>query len=485
MDTTHLVDGMSTARRRSLGVWVAVLGLLCVLLPPHAVSVAGALSTPAAAIMEMPALTPLQTSRQGAAHLILTGHLRDATTGKPIMNGLVSAGGLGTLSNAQGVYHLAVPRSQARPASLLIIAGGYLPLAQKVPARGTTVTTAALQPLSTLTAVLEGAVRDAQSNAAIAGAAVGSPAHVAIADDTGHYALTLPGGRQLLLTSSAHGYTWGVPCMIASDNNQMISGGPIAFDVSGVCGLQSTWSNPAVGATLTALPQVVPATTHALTFTGQSTTGIESAFAVTYPDGLADFLPLTLRGNRFTGVVRFTHGQGIYQIEINNNTGFADFNLPVYVGVPYTPRPPVSLYTPDSASASLAQMEGLALAALNALRVHYKVAPLHMSVALQDEAHQHSVDIVVHNYYNQHPHVGSDGSTFLQRVAATGAKVRLVGEDIANDTSVLSAINGLMNSPGHRVNILNPSYSEVGIGIARQSDLTEVLTIDFVQLAGS
>jgi uncharacterized protein YkwD len=39
------------------------------------------------------------------------------------------------------------------------------------------------------------------------------------------------------------------------------------------------------------------------------------------------------------------------------------------------------------------------------------------------------------------------------------------GENIALAQSLSIAHNGLMNSPGHRANILNPAFGHVGIGI--------------------
>jgi uncharacterized protein YkwD len=46
-----------------------------------------------------------------------------------------------------------------------------------------------------------------------------------------------------------------------------------------------------------------------------------------------------------------------------------------------------------------------------------------------------------------------------------GIKYGLAGENLAGAETVKEGFKGLMDSPEHRKNILNPSYDEVGIGV--------------------
>lgn len=46
---------------------------------------------------------------------------------------------------------------------------------------------------------------------------------------------------------------------------------------------------------------------------------------------------------------------------------------------------------------------------------------------------------------------------------------RTAGENIAGNGSVTGANTALMNSPGHRANILNPNFTHIGIGIGINS----------------
>src|SRR5713226_4782392 len=65
-------------------------------------------------------------------------------------------------------------------------------------------------------------------------------------------------------------------------------------------------------------------------------------------------------------------------------------------------------------------------------------------------------------------HTGPDGSTFEHRINAAGySDWTAIGENIAaGQQSPQQVVDDWMNSPGHRANILDPSFRDVGIGIA-------------------
>jgi hypothetical protein len=67
------------------------------------------------------------------------------------------------------------------------------------------------------------------------------------------------------------------------------------------------------------------------------------------------------------------------------------------------------------------------------------------------------------NYFN---HRGIDGSSPTERAQRAGYRSG-VGENIAYGvSSAQDAFKLWMNSPGHRSNILNPSYTDLGLGIS-------------------
>jgi uncharacterized protein YkwD len=62
-------------------------------------------------------------------------------------------------------------------------------------------------------------------------------------------------------------------------------------------------------------------------------------------------------------------------------------------------------------------------------------------------------------------HNTPDGSTPLTRAVGAGARFTVVGENLAVAPNVDVAHRGLMNSPGHRANILGERYRRVGVGV--------------------
>ncbi len=60
---------------------------------------------------------------------------------------------------------------------------------------------------------------------------------------------------------------------------------------------------------------------------------------------------------------------------------------------------------------------------------------------------------------------GGGGSNAVDRMAAAGVTYRTAGENLALAPTLSLAHTGLMNSPGHRANILHPDFGRVGIGI--------------------
>lgn len=81
---------------------------------------------------------------------------------------------------------------------------------------------------------------------------------------------------------------------------------------------------------------------------------------------------------------------------------------------------------------------------------------------LNQAAQKHTVDMAENDYFE---HTGLNGSSPSDRVTATGYQWTAVAENIAVGSSTPQAVvEGWMNSEGHRANILNCDYREIGIG---------------------
>ncbi|SCL58534.1 CAP domain-containing protein [Micromonospora chersina] len=82
-------------------------------------------------------------------------------------------------------------------------------------------------------------------------------------------------------------------------------------------------------------------------------------------------------------------------------------------------------------------------------------------------AQRHSQDQADHKTMS---HDGSDGSDVGDRLDRVGYAWRSYGENVAwNQQSPAAVMDAWMNSPGHRANILNCSFTEIGVGVARSN----------------
>ncbi len=62
-----------------------------------------------------------------------------------------------------------------------------------------------------------------------------------------------------------------------------------------------------------------------------------------------------------------------------------------------------------------------------------------------------------------------------------GISYRSAGENIAKgQTTPQQVMQGWMNSPGHRANILNSSFTQIGVGIAKNSQGQLIWTQQFI-----
>lgn len=82
--------------------------------------------------------------------------------------------------------------------------------------------------------------------------------------------------------------------------------------------------------------------------------------------------------------------------------------------------------------------------------------------ALARVARAHSQDMFARGYF---AHITPEGISPADRVRAAGIKYLITGENLALGPTLNICHTGLMNSPGHRANILHKSYGRVGIGI--------------------
>jgi uncharacterized protein YkwD len=101
----------------------------------------------------------------------------------------------------------------------------------------------------------------------------------------------------------------------------------------------------------------------------------------------------------------------------------------------------------------------------NKSRAEQKLPPLTINALLTDAARRHSENMAIKG---EMKHI-LDGKNPAQRIKEAGYKYTYAGENIAmgENTPVPQIFEAWMKSQGHRANILNSDYREIGIGIAR------------------
>jgi uncharacterized protein YkwD len=126
---------------------------------------------------------------------------------------------------------------------------------------------------------------------------------------------------------------------------------------------------------------------------------------------------------------------------------------------------------PAPTPATLVAVSEATLCLLNGERADHGLAPLSANERLTSAASAYAQDLVAGSYFS---HTGRDRSDVRDRIERTGyfqpGRGWAVGENLAWGTGALatpvSIMQAWMNSPGHRANILNPSYREIGVGVA-------------------
>ena len=104
------------------------------------------------------------------------------------------------------------------------------------------------------------------------------------------------------------------------------------------------------------------------------------------------------------------------------------------------------------------------LSAINSARAAAGVAPLRPSASLTSAASWQSRALARAGYLD---HTAPDGSSLVDRLQRVRWSGTAAGEDLAVAGAPGEAVTMWMQSPGHRENLLRPSFRSVGLGLAR------------------
>lgn len=122
------------------------------------------------------------------------------------------------------------------------------------------------------------------------------------------------------------------------------------------------------------------------------------------------------------------------------------------------------------------------IALTNASRTSFGLSKLNDNSLLAQAAQSKANDMLAKGYFS---HNTPEGKTPWDFVVAAGYNYVSAGENLAvNFVEAEDVENAWMNSPGHKANILNQTFSEIGIGIA-QGTYQDKNAIFVVQMFGS
>jgi len=165
----------------------------------------------------------------------------------------------------------------------------------------------------------------------------------------------------------------------------------------------------------------------------------------------------------------------------------------------------VTITVYDMPSININELENQIHVLVNAERTSQGLQPLQYDTQLADIAREHSKDMAVNNYFS---HTNLEGQGPTERAKAAGYDCYKnygsyytdgIAENIMQNwlyssktiepipkynwktqsEIASSTVEGWMNSPGHRSNILNSNYDKEGIGVAIASDYKVYITQDF------
>lgn len=167
---------------------------------------------------------------------------------------------------------------------------------------------------------------------------------------------------------------------------------------------------------------------------------------------------------------------GVFYATVTDYRGNTSRSTPTRVDCDSaTPSPTPSATRPTPASPAPAgpspspvvgsDVENEVVRLTNIERAKAGCGPLKHDARLHAAALAHSADMSAKNYFS---HTSADGRSFADRIKATGYAYTAIAENIAKGYPTAAAVvQGWMNSPGHRANILNCAYTDIGVGYVK------------------
>lgn len=123
------------------------------------------------------------------------------------------------------------------------------------------------------------------------------------------------------------------------------------------------------------------------------------------------------------------------------------------------------------------QSEEQMLSLINEEREKAGLKPVQSDILLRNVARSHSRDMLIRGYFS---HDSPTGETLSDRLKNAQVIYVSAAENIAMAPTIELAHTALMNSPKHKDNILNPSFTHVGIGVIDAGEHGLMVTQNFM-----
>lgn len=107
-------------------------------------------------------------------------------------------------------------------------------------------------------------------------------------------------------------------------------------------------------------------------------------------------------------------------------------------------------------------LEQMMVEMVNNERGQKGLKPLSQELKLRDAGRLHSGDMFTRGYFS---HYSPEGKSVAERATGAGIDYLVIGENLAYAPSLELSHKGLMNSEGHRANILSEDFGKIGVGI--------------------
>ena len=155
-------------------------------------------------------------------------------------------------------------------------------------------------------------------------------------------------------------------------------------------------------------------------------------------------------------------GDSLWRIAVRYNVGLSEIKEANPDIRNYNLIYPGQKITVPTLSSSVAAYEGEVVRLVNEIRKQNGLKPLIQDWQLSRVARYKSQDMRDLGYFS---HTSPTYGSPFDMIRAFGISYRTAGENIAKGYQTPEAVvNAWMNSPGHRANILNSSYTHIGVG---------------------